>query len=79
MPKHEKPELTPEQDATLRRALRKSDALNMAYAVVEDNPSPNPEAQQEMLDVLRSLGESAESDVNFLKKEYGFPERSRPE
>ncbi len=68
----EVPEMTPEQEAILMRAIRKSDALNTAYAVVEDNPSPNPRVQEDMLDVLRSLGESAESDVNFLKRDYGF-------
>ncbi len=67
------PELTEVQEHRLRLWLRRSDAFNNAYAIVEDNPSPNPRVQQEMLDELRAAAEEAQGNVNRLKREYGFP------
>ncbi len=73
MPKTpEIPEMTPEEDACLRRALRRDDALCYALAVIQDNPSSNPQAQQEMLEELESLSEEAGSQVARLKRIYGF-------
>ncbi len=72
MPNREIPPMTPEQDDRLRRALRQADALNNAITVILDNPTPNPQVQEEMLAELQSLSESAQSRVNMLKREYGF-------
>ncbi len=46
--------------------------LNTAYAVVEDNPSPNPRVQAETLEELRMLAEEARMEVKQTKREYGF-------
>ena len=67
------PELTPEQEARLRPALRRADALNNALTVVLTHPSPNPEVQEDMVEELRSLSEDADATVNYFKREFGFP------
>lgn len=66
------PEMTPEQEERLRRAIRRCDARNNAYWQVEDHPVGNAEVQEDMLDELRTLREEARAEVDRLKKEYGF-------
>ena len=71
--------LSPGEDARLMALIRRSDALNMAFATVEDNPSPSARVQEQTLEGLRTLSAEADAEVTRLKTEYGFPERSRPE
>ncbi len=65
--------MTTAQENRLRCAIRTADARNNALTVVLQHPSPDPEVQQDMVDELRSLSESAEATVNYFKREFGFP------
>lgn len=64
--------LSPREGERLLALTRRSDAINTAIAVVEDNPQPNPQVQAETLDKLRMLSEEANMEVKQTKKEYGF-------
>ncbi len=64
--------LSPGEDARLRTLLRRSDSLNNAIAVLEDNPMPSTRVQEDTLEALRNLSEEARAEVNRLKTEYGF-------
>ncbi len=66
------PEMTEEQKRILRIRMRELEARTNAYFHILENPIPNDEVQQQVLDELRYLREEAQGQVAYLKREYGF-------
>ena len=66
--------LRPEEEETLRALLRRSDALNAAYAAVDDEEWGYPEIKAATLEVLEEIRVEAHERFESYKRELGIPD-----
>jgi hypothetical protein len=65
--------LKPEEE-TLRELLRRSDALNAAWAAVDDEEWGYPELKAQTLEVLEEMRVEAAQRFEAYRRELGIPD-----